>query len=86
MVRPERRLCLFAHRRDRQLVVVNTVLASVAGAVAAMLTLYAKRMKPDPTMMCNGLLAGLVAVSASCGLVGAGWRPSSAPWPACWWC
>ena len=52
------------------LVVVNSVLASAAGAVAAMLTLYAKRMKPDPTMMCNGLLAGLVAIGASCGLVG----------------
>ncbi len=50
-------------------VVVNTVLASVAGAVAAMLTLYAKRMKPDPTMMCNGLLAGLVAIGAACAFV-----------------
>jgi Amt family ammonium transporter len=60
---------LLAADGEVSLVVVNTLLASVAGAVAAMLTLYAKRMKPDPTMMCNGLLAGLVAVSASCGLV-----------------
>ena len=51
------------------LVVVNSVLASAAGAVAAMLTLRFKRMKPDPTMMCNGLLAGLVAIGGSCGLV-----------------
>ena len=42
--------------------VVNTALASAAGAAAAMLTLLAKRMKPDPTIMCNGLLAGLVAI------------------------
>jgi Amt family ammonium transporter len=26
-------------------------------------------MKPDPTMMCNGLLAGLVAISAPCAFV-----------------
>jgi Amt family ammonium transporter len=34
-----------------------------------MFTLQAKRMKPDPTMMCNGLLAGLVAISAGCAFV-----------------
>ena len=50
-------------------VVANTAMASAAGAAAAMLTLFAKRMKPDPTFMCNGLLAGLVAISASCPLV-----------------
>ena len=37
-------------------VVVNTALAGIAGAVAAMLTLQPKGLKPDPTMMCNGLL------------------------------
>jgi Amt family ammonium transporter len=50
-------------------VVVNSALASVAGAVAAMFTLRLKRMKPDPTFMCNGLLAGLVAIAAPCGFV-----------------
>ena len=50
-------------------VVVNTMLASIAGAVAAMLTLYAKGTKPDPTMMCNGMLAGLVAITAPCAFV-----------------
>ena len=50
-------------------VVVNTMLASIAGAIAAMLTLYAKGMKPDPTMMCNGMLAGLVAITAPCAFV-----------------
>jgi Amt family ammonium transporter len=50
-------------------VAVNTLLASVAGAAAAMFTLQAKRTKPDPTMMCNGLLAGLVAISAGCAFV-----------------
>lgn len=50
-------------------VVVNTMLASVAGALACMLTLFAKGLKPDPTMMCNGLLAGLVAITAPCAFV-----------------
>jgi len=50
-------------------VAVNTLLASAASAVAAMLTLRAKGLKPDPTMMCNGMLAGLVAITASCAFV-----------------
>ena len=50
-------------------IVVNTMLASVAGALTSMLTLWAKKMKPDPTMMCNGMLAGLVAVTAPCAFI-----------------
>jgi Amt family ammonium transporter len=50
-------------------VVVNTMLASIAGAITSMLTLYARRTKPDPTMMCNGMLAGLVAITAPCAFV-----------------
>jgi ammonium transporter, Amt family len=50
-------------------VVVNTMLASITGAVASMLVLYAKGLKPDPTMMCNGMLAGLVAITAPCAFV-----------------
>ena len=50
-------------------VAVNTMLASAASAVAAMLTLSAKGLKPDPTMMCNGMLAGLVAITGSCAFV-----------------
>jgi ammonium transporter, Amt family len=53
-------------------VVVNTMLASIMGALAAMLTLYSKGLKPDPTMMCNGMLAGLVAITAPCAFVD-GW-------------
>jgi Amt family ammonium transporter len=51
------------------IVVVNTMLAGTAGALAAMLTLYAKGMKPDPSMLCNGMLAGLVAITAPCAFV-----------------
>ena len=50
-------------------VVVNTMLASVTAALAAMFTLQAKGLKPDPTMMCNGMLAGLVAITAPCAFV-----------------
>jgi len=50
-------------------VVVNTMLAGVAGALASMFTMNAKGLKPDPTMMCNGMLAGLVAITAPCAFV-----------------
>jgi Amt family ammonium transporter len=50
-------------------VVVNTMLASVAGAFAAMIYLMARGMKPDPGMMVNGMLAGLVAITAPCAFV-----------------
>jgi ammonium transporter, Amt family len=46
------------------IVAVNTMLASASGALAA--TFYGKIKfgKPDPTWMCNGMLAGLVAITA----------------------
>ncbi len=52
-------------------VVVNTMLAGITGAIAAMLMMMAKGMKPDPSMMCNGMLAGLVAITAPCAFVSA---------------
>lgn len=51
------------------MVVVNTMLASITGAIASMLTMQSMRMKPDPSMMCNGMLAGLVAVTAPCAFI-----------------
>ncbi len=50
-------------------VVANTMLAGIMGAILSMLTLYAKGLKPDPSMMCNGMLAGLVAITAPCAFV-----------------
>ena len=51
-------------------VVVNTMLASViAGQSARTDALMMKGLKPDPTMMCNGMLAGLVAITAPCAFV-----------------
>ncbi len=54
------------------MIVVNTMLASIAGAIATMVTMmYIKGLKPDPSMMCNGMLAGLVAITAPCAFVNA---------------
>ncbi len=50
-------------------VVVNTMLASVAAAFSSMIYLMVRGMKPDPSMMCNGMLAGLVAITAPCAFV-----------------
>jgi Amt family ammonium transporter len=51
-------------------VAVNTNLAAVAGSAAAMLIWYFAFGKPDITMACNGMLAGLVAITAPCAFVG----------------
>ncbi|MFA6596551.1 MAG: ammonium transporter [Ignavibacteriaceae bacterium] len=50
-------------------VAVNTLLASGAGALFATLFMMWKFGKPDPSMMANGLLAGLVAITAPCAFV-----------------
>ena len=50
-------------------VALNTMLASAAGACFAALGMYFRFGKPDPSVMCNGMLAGLVAITASCGFV-----------------
>jgi ammonium transporter, Amt family len=55
-------------------VAVNTLLAASAGAVVAMAWTNAKWGKPDISMTCNGMLAGLVAITAPCAFV--------APWAA----
>lgn len=48
----------------------NTMLASATAAMATTLYMWwFKTKKPDPTMMCNGLLAGLVAITAPCAFV-----------------
>jgi Amt family ammonium transporter len=51
-------------------VATNTMLASMTGALAATLWIWKVRgNKPDPGMMCNGMLAGLVAITAPCAFV-----------------
>ncbi len=54
-------------------VAVNTMLASATAALATTLYMWwFKTKKPDPSMMCNGMLAGLVAITAPCAFVSAG--------------
>ncbi len=55
-------------------IAANTMLASGAGAFAASLYMALVYKKPDPSFLCNGLLAGLVAITAPCAFV--------APWAA----
>ena len=50
-------------------VAVNTMLASAAGAFGAMAYMWAIYGKPDISMIANGLLAGLVAITAPCAFV-----------------
>jgi Amt family ammonium transporter len=50
-------------------IAINTNLAAVAGAASAMFLWYYMFGKPDITMACNGMLAGLVAITAPCAFV-----------------
>jgi Amt family ammonium transporter len=55
-------------------VAANTAIAGAFGSIAAMLYITKRTGKPDPGMMVNGMLAGLVAITAPCAFV--------APWAA----
>jgi Amt family ammonium transporter len=51
-------------------VAANTAIAGAFGAVATMLyCMFFRGKKPDPGMMANGMLAGLVAITAPCAFV-----------------
>lgn len=53
------------------LAAVNTLLAGAAGGLTAMVCmwLFGPGKKPDPSMSVNGVLAGLVAITAPCAFV-----------------
>ena len=51
---------------------VNTAIAAAFGAISAMLWITKRTGKPDPGMMANGMLAGLVAITAPCAFVTSG--------------
>ena len=51
------------------IVATNTMLAGGAGAIAALFYMYIRGMKADPGMIANGMLAGLVAITAPCAFV-----------------
>ncbi len=50
-------------------VATNTAIAAAFGATIAMFYAMKRLGKPDPGMMMNGMLAGLVAITASCAFV-----------------
>lgn len=56
-------------------IITNSVLSSAFGSLAALAVMWKKFGTPDPSMTANGLLAGLVAITAPCAFV--------APWAAC---
>jgi len=56
------------------MVATNTAIAGAFGAVTAIFWITKRTGKPDPGMMANGMLAGLVAITAPCAFV--------APWAA----
>jgi Amt family ammonium transporter len=50
-------------------IIANTMLAGSAGCLAAMFLVWKLWGKPDPSMAVNGMLAGLVAITAPCAFV-----------------
>ena len=50
-------------------VAANTAIAGAFGAVVSMVWIMKRTGKPDPGMMVNGMLAGLVAVTAPCAFI-----------------
>ena len=50
-------------------IAVNTMLSSSAAAFTALLYVWHVARKPDVGMVCNGLLGGLVAITAPCAFV-----------------
>jgi Amt family ammonium transporter len=55
-------------------IIVNSVISCAFGSLTALFVMWKKFGKPDPSMTANGLLAGLVAITAPCAFV--------APWAA----
>jgi Amt family ammonium transporter len=51
------------------IVAVNTMLAGMAATLSGILYMWKVHGKPDPSMMCNSMLAGLVAITAPCAFV-----------------
>src|SRR5208282_1973330 len=45
------------------------MVASGASVIVASIYMWKVYHKPDPSMMCNGMLAGLVAITAPCAFV-----------------
>src|SRR5258708_4207220 len=53
-------------------IAVNTVIASGTGALTSLFYVWQRHRRPDVAMACNGMLGGLVAITASCAYVAPG--------------
>src|SRR4051812_26379792 len=51
-------------------ILINTVLAPVAGGLAALMVTWVRDRKPKVDLIMNGVLAGLVGITAPCNVVG----------------
>jgi len=51
------------------MVAVNTMIAGMAATLSGILYMWIFHKKPDPSMMCNSMLAGLVAITGPCAFV-----------------
>jgi Amt family ammonium transporter len=51
------------------IVAVNTMIAGMSATLSGILYMWKVHGKPDPSMMCNSMLAGLVAITAPCAFV-----------------
>jgi Amt family ammonium transporter len=51
------------------MVAVNTMIAGMAATVTGVMYMWIVYGKPDPSMMCNSMLAGLVAITSPCAFV-----------------
>jgi Amt family ammonium transporter len=50
-------------------IAVNTAISSATGALTALFYVWQRHRRPDVGMSCNGMLGGLVAITASCAFV-----------------
>jgi Amt family ammonium transporter len=51
------------------IVAVNTMIAGMAATLTGVIYMWTVVGKPDPSMMCNSMLAGLVAITSPCAFV-----------------
>jgi len=51
------------------IIAANTMIAGMSATVSGVLYMWLRYGKPDPSMMCNSMLAGLVAITSPCAFV-----------------
>ncbi len=51
------------------IVAANTMIAGMSATISGVIYMWMRYGKPDPSMMCNSMLAGLVAITSPCAFV-----------------